>query len=187
MSARPYHHGDLPRALVEAALELIDEAGPSAVSLREVARRAGVSHAAPAHHFKDKAGLLTAVATEGYQRIAAALGDAAAGTGDFREVGVAYVRFARTNRAYFEVMFRPELFHVDDPALVEARAAASATLYGPAAELAGDESGVLAGIAAWSLVHGFATLWLNGNLDHVVEGDPEDVARAITRALTMQL
>lgn len=184
---RPYHHGDLPRALLAAAVEVIDEVGPGALSLREVARRAGVSHAAPAHHFGDKAGLLTAVATEGYRLVRRALADAAQRTGDFREVGVAYVTFARTHRAYFEVMYRPELYHADDPALVEAREAASTTLYGPTTELTGDEaSGVLAGIAAWSLVHGFATLWLNGNLDRVVRGDPEDAARAVTRFLALR-
>ena len=71
---RPYHHGDLPRALLEAALQAIVEVGPAAVSLRDLARRTGVSHAAPAHHFGDKAGLLTAVATDGFRRLAATLG-----------------------------------------------------------------------------------------------------------------
>jgi AcrR family transcriptional regulator len=184
---RPYHHGDLPRALLAAAIEVIDEVGPGALSLREVARRAGVSHAAPAHHFGDKAGLLTAVATEGYRLVRAALADAARQTGDFREVGVAYVTFARTHRAHFEVMYRPELYHAGDPALVEARDAASATLYGPTTELTGEPSqGTLAGVAAWSLMHGFATLWLNGNLDHVVPGEPEEAARAVTRFLSVR-
>jgi AcrR family transcriptional regulator len=184
---RPYHHGDLPRALLAAAIEVIEEVGPGALSLREVARRAGVSHAAPAHHFGDKAGLLTAVAIEGYRLVRQALVDAAQQTGDFREVGVAYVTFARTHRAHFEVMYRPELYHADDPVLVEAREAASATLYGPTTELTGEAaSGALAGVAAWSLVHGFATLWLNGNLDHVVQGEPEDAARAVTRFLALR-
>ena len=183
---RPYHHGDLPRALLATAIDVIEEVGPGALSLREVARRAGVSHAAPAHHFGDKAGLLTAVATEGYRLVRQALIDAAEKTGDFREVGVAYVTFARTHRAHFDVMYRPELYHADDPVLTEAREAASATLYGPATELTGEAaSGALAGVAAWSLMHGFATLWLNGNLDHIVQGDPEDAARAVTRFLAL--
>ena len=182
---RPYHHGDLPRALVGAAVELIEEVGPSALSLREVARRAGVSHGAPAHHFGDKAGLLTAVATEGYDLAAQALADALAETGDFREVGVAYVRFALEHRAHFEVMYRPELYRDDDPALVAARDRAAATLYGPSTELTGDEAtGVSGGIAAWSLVHGFATLWLSGNLERVVAGDPIDAARDVTTFLS---
>jgi hypothetical protein len=115
-----------------------------------------------------------------------ALADTAQRSGDFREVGVAYVTFARTHRAHFEVMYRPELYHADDPALVEARQAASATLYGPATDLTGSpSSGALAGVAAWSLMHGFATLWLNGNLDHIVHGEPEDIARSITRFLSL--
>src|SRR6186713_342124 len=84
--ARPYHHGDLPRALLEAAVEAIAEVGPAAVSLRDLARRAGVSHAAPAHHFGDKAGLLTALAIEGFELLTAELTRAGS---DFRDVAVA--------------------------------------------------------------------------------------------------
>ena len=134
--ARPYHHGDLPRALLDAAVQAIAEVGPAAVSLRDLARRTGVSHAAPAHHFGDKAGLLTAVATDGFRRLAATLRETYQATGSFLEVGVAYVRFAVTHRAHFEVMFRPELYHTDDPELVRARDAARALLYPPAAEAA---------------------------------------------------
>jgi AcrR family transcriptional regulator len=185
-ASRPYHHGDLPRALVSAAVELIDEVGPAAVSLREVARRAGVSHAAPAHHFRDKAGLLSAVAAEGYELLATTLGEVYEQTGDFREVGVAYVRFALSHRAHFEVMFRPELYRADDPTVVAARERSAAMLYGPPAELTGDgEGGVHAAVAAWSLVHGFATLWLNGNLERAVRGDPEEAARAVTGFLAL--
>src|SRR5215212_10166673 len=132
--ARPYHHGDLRRALLKAALQAIAEVGPAAVSLRDLARRTGVSHAAPAHHFGDKAGLLTAVATDGFRRLAATLRDTYEATGSFLEVGVAYVGFAVTHRAHFEVMFRPELYHPDDPELVRARDAARALLDPPAAE-----------------------------------------------------
>lgn len=77
MSSRStYHHGDLRQAVLSAALDVIATEGPSALSLRDLARRAGVSHAAPAHHFKDRAGLLTAVATEGFDLLAAALAQA---------------------------------------------------------------------------------------------------------------
>ena len=86
--ARPYHHGDLPRVLLDAAVQAILEVGPAAVSLRDLARRTGVSHAAPAHHFGDKAGLLTAVAADGFRRLAATLGEAYEATGSFLEVGV---------------------------------------------------------------------------------------------------
>src|SRR5918995_2060808 len=98
-AARPYHHGDLPRVLLEAAVEAIDESGPAALSLRDLARRAGVSHAAPAHHFGDKAGLLTALAIEGFNRLADALDASREATGSLLESGVTYVRFAADNRA----------------------------------------------------------------------------------------
>src|SRR2546423_2801057 len=106
-----YHHGDLRRTLLAAAVEAIAEHGPAAISLRDLARRADVSHAAPAHHFGDKAGLLTAIAAEGYLLLAAALHDAAARTGSFLEVGVAYVGFAVDQPAHFAVMYRPDLYH----------------------------------------------------------------------------
>ena len=183
--ARPYHHGDLPRALLEAAVEAIEEVGPAALSLRDLARRAGVSHAAPAHHFGDKAGLLTAVAADGFRRLAATLGEAYRATGSFLEVGVAYVRFAVTHRAHFEVMFRPELYRTEDPELVQAQDAARAMLYPPAAEVTDSPDGddVRAGVAAWSLVHGLATLWLNQNLPPQLGDDPEQIAREVARYL----
>ena len=80
-----YHHGDLRRTLLVAAAAAIDESGPAALSLRDLARRAGVSHAAPAHHFTDKAGLLTALAAEGFDLLAAALNATRAETGSFLE------------------------------------------------------------------------------------------------------
>jgi AcrR family transcriptional regulator len=184
--ARPYHHGDLPRALLEAAVQAIAETGPAAVSLRDLARRTGVSHAAPAHHFGDKAGLLTAVAADGFRRLAATLRETYQATGSFLEVGVAYVRFAVTHRAHFEVMFRPELYHSDDPEFVRAREQARALLYPPAAEAANrpDSGGdARAGVAAWSLVHGLATLWLNQNLPPQLGDDPEQITREVARYL----
>src|SRR5215208_4481064 len=184
--ARPYHHGDLPRVLLDAAIQAIAEVGPAAVSLRELARRAGVSHAAPAYHFGDKAGLLTAVAADGFERLAATLREAYQTTGSFLEVGVAYVRFAVTHRAHFEVMFRPELYRPDDPDLVRARDAARALLYPPAAEAATspDAGGdVRAAVAAWSLVHGLATLWLNHNLPPQLGDDPEQITREVASYL----
>jgi AcrR family transcriptional regulator len=182
---RPYHHGDLPRVLLEAAVQAIDEVGPAAVSLRDLARRAGVSHAAPAHHFGDKAGLLTALAADGFRRLAATLRRAYQETSSFLEVGVAYVGFAVTHRAHFEVMFRPELYRTDDPELVRAREQARSMLYPPAAGLAGEPGGdaTAAGVAAWSLVHGLATLWLNHNLPPELGDDPERLTREVARHL----
>lgn len=172
-----YHHGNLRRAIIDAALEAIDESGPAGWSLRGLARRAGVSHAAPAHHFGDKAGLLTAVAAEGFGLFAEAL--ARAGE-DFLEVGVAYVRFAVDHRAYFEVMFRPELYRTDDPEVGAARARADDILVRGARPYAPSRSDDhTMAIAAWSIAHGFAGLWLSGALPDDIGGTPESAARPV--------
>jgi len=178
----PYHHGHLRETLLDTAIEAIRASGPTGWSLRDLARRAGVSHAAPAHHFGDKRGLLTALAAEGYRLLAGGLEQAWADTGSFLEVGVAYVRFALGNRPYFEVMYRPELLDASDPALADARASARRLLYGPLeAVAAGDPTFDRddAAMAAWSLVHGLATLWLTGNLPALAGADPEAAARRI--------
>ena len=175
-AARPYHHGDLRRALLRAAVETIGDGGPAAMSLRAVARRAGVSHAAAAYHFGDKAGLLTAVAIEGYQLLAGELEQAWATHQAYAEVGVAYVRFAVRHRAHFEVMYQPELYRADDPEVLAARAATAVRLYGTARP---DPGQLAVGTAAWSLMHGLAMLWLDGNLPPQVGSDPEAVARTI--------
>ena len=107
--ARPYHHGDLSRALVDAARRILEKDGPAALSLRAVAREAGVSPAAPYHHFKDKGELLEAVAHEGWVALDAALTDARVKAPDSQErmtgLGVAYVCFARDNPALYRVMY----------------------------------------------------------------------------------
>ncbi|WP_030155391.1 TetR/AcrR family transcriptional regulator [Glycomyces sp. NRRL B-16210] len=180
-----YHHGDLRRALIDAAVEAVGEAGPSALSLRAVAKRAGVSHAAPAHHFGDKAGLLTAVAAEGFDRFADALDLAWKDTGDFIDVGAAYVRFAIDHRPYFETMFRPELLHGDDPELRRASDRAAAALHrGSGVPEPGESPGFNAGaLASWSLVHGFAELLMAGNFPPAVRADPEAALREVARHL----
>jgi len=179
---RPYHHGDLRAALLRAAVEAIGQAGPAAMSLRAVARRAGVSHAAAAYHFGDKAGLLTAVAAQGYRMLTEELqGARDAGLG-FLEVGVAYVRFAVRHRAHFEVMYRPELYRPDDAEVRQARAVAAVLLYGTDRPDAGR---LAAGAAAWSLVHGIATLWLNGNLPGQLGDDPEEITRLVAPYLNV--
>jgi AcrR family transcriptional regulator len=178
-SHRPYHHGDLRATLLRAAIDTIAEGGPAALSLRRVARRAGVSHTAAAYHFGDKAGLLTAVAVEGYRRFGVELAAAHRG-GGFLDVGVAYVNFAVTNRAYFEVMFRPELHHRDDDELREARARTAEILYGTKAPTT-DE--LADGVAAWAIVHGLATLWLDDNLPAQLGDDPTTVTRLVASRL----
>lgn len=180
---RPYHHGDLRRAILTAALDVIAADGPAALSLRDLARRAGVSHAAPAHHFKDRTGLLTAIAAEGFGLLAGAVGEAA----DLKDAGVRYVRFAREHPAHFQVMFAPELLRDGDLELTTARALATDALRHAVSAVPPEGRGPddrLAGVAAWSLAHGFATLLLGHNLDGAVgEQDPEEVFRALAGML----
>ncbi len=172
-----YHHGDLRRAVLDAAVEVITADGPSAISLRDLARRAGVSHTAPAHHFGDKAGLLTAIAVEGNEILAAALSDALEWQSPRRallEFGVRYVEFADAHPAHFEVMYRPDLYHRDDPTLLRARRRTAELLRAGVAARPGASPGdtVLGAVAAWSTAHGFATLWRTGNLRGWVRDDP---------------
>lgn len=130
---RPYHHGDLPRALREAALQLIEERGTASLTLSEVARRVGVSHAAPYRHYADKAALLTALSAEGAHLLADQVGAALASAGTdprarFLDAGYAYVRFAVDNPAYFQAMFASECDR-EDPAAVAARERSLGLLY----------------------------------------------------------
>ena len=107
--ARPYHHGDLSRALVEAARRILEAEGPAALSLRAVAREAGVSPAAPYHHFKDKCELIDAVAQQGWEALGEAIGEARRNAPSPRaalgEIGSAYVKFARQNPALYRIMY----------------------------------------------------------------------------------
>lgn len=119
-----YHHGDLPNALRRAAVEVIDERGLGAFSLREVARRAGVSHTAPAHHFGDMRGLLTSVAAEGFDALYHSMAAATTGIDDpierLARLAEAYVELARSNRAHCDVMFRMDVVDPDDVTLLTA-------------------------------------------------------------------
>jgi AcrR family transcriptional regulator len=181
-ATRTYHHGDLRRAILSAALEVIRSDGVAAISLRDLARRADVSHTAPAHHFKDKAGLLTAIATEGFELLAAALTTVPTGTAHrLREMGARYVEFALEHPAHFEVMFRPQLLHGDDPQLTAAKERALRALHSGVEDLPAarrDPDVQRAGLAAWSLAHGFATLQLSGSLP-APDDDPAETFRAL--------
>jgi AcrR family transcriptional regulator len=173
-----YYDGDLRRDLLAAALELIGREGPSAVSLRSLARRLGVSHAAPANHFPDKAALFTAIAVEGFELLGAAMRDAVAQAGPeatagqrFGALGRAYTGFAVTHPAHFAVMWQGDLLHNDDPALAAAGDATYALLMAGVRDVqdegwaAGTDPQTVAYLA-WSVVHGLAALWLGGALDH---------------------
>ncbi|WP_435059897.1 TetR/AcrR family transcriptional regulator [Streptomyces sp. bgisy060] len=179
-SRSSYHHGDLRQAVLAAALDVIATEGPGALSLRDLARRAGVSHAAPAHHFKDRTGLLTAIAAQGYGLLAETL----AGTTELSERGVRYVRFAAAHPAHFQVMFQPGLLRADDPDLLAAKERAAAELRAGVAGLEGVPDARTAGIAAWSLAHGFATLLLTHNVDAALgDRNPEEYFRALAGLL----
>ncbi|MBA4793458.1 TetR/AcrR family transcriptional regulator [Phenylobacterium sp.] len=164
---RPYHHGDLRRALVEAACRLLETEGPGALSLRAVAREAGVSPAAPYHHFKDKSELLDAVAHEGWEKLDAAF-EAVRRSGIapghlVRELGVAYVCFAREHPALYRVMYDCSRDKADMPAHVHeneesAYRRVKETLISAGADPA-DEVGLeLATIACWCAGHGLAEM-----------------------------
>lgn len=174
-----YHHGDLRRAIVDAALEAIDQHGVDGWSMRELARRAGVSHAAPAHHFGDRTGLLTAIAADGFRLLADAL---EAGAEDFLETGLAYVSFAVAHPVHFQVMFQPGLYRADDPALREAEERAAAVLAEGARRVAGDDRS--AALAGWSIAHGFASLWLSGAMRFPAGTDPAEAARPVLSRLS---
>ncbi|MFV2021974.1 TetR/AcrR family transcriptional regulator [Micromonospora sp. LOL_023] len=178
---QPYHHGDLRRALLDAASATIAESGPAALSLRDLARRVGVSHAAPAHHFGDKTGLLTAIAVEGLGLLAEEIEGAG---GDILAAGRAYVRFAVTHRAHFEVMFQPSLLHFDAPEVVAARQRAGQALRDSLADprVPPDDQDN-AQLAAWSIVHGFATLWLAGALPATLGDDATAAVHPVIRLL----
>jgi AcrR family transcriptional regulator len=183
-----YHHGALREALLKATLELIETEGIGAVSLRQVARTAGVSPGAPYHHFPDRAALLTALADKGFRLLADTLTEAhekaATPTEALEAILNAYVEFARENPAYFRLMFRPELTQPHKSATgVEAGEAAFAVLENTVAECVPvAERGVVA-IAMWSLVHGYASLWLDGQLDHRV-ADPAALYRRVAALVT---
>lgn len=166
-----YHHGDLRTALIDAAARMAAEQGPAAVTLREVARRAGVSQAAPYHHFADKAALLAGVADEGFRLFDAHQAAALAQAPDdpverLAGLGVSYLRFALAYPHYFQVMFRPSLVATTRTPEFEAlalgtfeRLVATTT----AARIASgqrDADPYPAALAMWAIPHGLAGLVL---------------------------
>ena len=164
---RPYHHGDLRRALVDAARRILENEGPSALSLRAVAREAGVSPAAPYHHFKDKGELLDAVAHVGWDALGEAMTAANARTTDISarmtEIGVAYVQFSQNHPALYRVMYDcsrdkemlPEgLQDNEDSAYCQVRDTFRAVAGAEVAEIDIE----LATIAAWCAAHGLAEM-----------------------------
>ena len=162
---RPYHHGDLRRALVEAGRRLLEAEGGADLSLRAVAREAGVSPAAPYHHFRDKSELLDALAFEGWDQLAeqmrAALAEAAPGRDRLVTLGVAYVRFSRMNPAIYRVMFNCSQSHETMPEKLRDEGAyrlVCDTLVESGIDPR-DEVGLeLAAVAIWCAAHGVAEM-----------------------------
>lgn len=183
-SRAQYHHGDLRSVILTQAARLVADHGADRVSLRHLAREAGVSHAAPAHHFVDRRGLFTALAAEGFRMLAAALAGARP---DFLQSALAYVTFALGHPGHYAVMFERSLIDPADPELATAQAAAGTELAKGVASLRDsrsetDPSG--AELAAWSLVHGFSMLWLNHALPPTVTAtDPLAAAERIAKML----
>lgn len=157
-----YHHGDLKKALLAAALDIVESSGVEALTLRAVAAKLGVSHAAPVYHFRTKADLVSALAEQGFQLFADALEASAEGPDEGRllRVGRAYLSFARQHPNHYRVMFGPELVGLVVPSA--GFSAASERALSVLRLSAGDppEAGWLGerALFAWSLVHGLVTL-----------------------------
>lgn len=192
--ARAYHHGDLRRSLIGAAREMLREGDLAGLTLRKVAARAGVSHAAPYHHFRSKEALLAAVAEEGFGALRSALDRACPNRAmrpadRLQALGRAYVQFAVDHPASFHVMFQAERAVGTYPALDAARRAALLPVLDATALLCNrprrHPDVQEAGLMEWALMHGLAVLWIAGPLESVHEGvRPADLAeRWITRFL----
>lgn len=172
-SGGPYHHGNLRAALTAAALEMLETTKATGLSLREVARRAGVSHNAPYHHFQDRADLLAAAGEEAMRRFLAAQRHAYDAAPDPREalvaMGVAYVEWAVAHPGAFGVIYDPEICHPDSPSPAMAPLIAeNERLLHEATAAAFPEAGEARGhaleAALWATVHGLADLVVAGHL-----------------------
>jgi AcrR family transcriptional regulator len=192
-----YHHGDLHDALLKAAETVLERDGVQGLTLRAAAREAGVSHAAPTHHFGDMTGLLSELAAVGFRRFGAALREAASKrtTAHARldAMGVAYVTFARSYPGLFMLMFRSERLDFERPALRDAMTESNAALatgvgahlgeaVAPARLTLGQAAEM---VRAWSIVHGFAVLLLDHRLDRFLplspNGNPDGLLDAVLR------
>ncbi|MHC2461347.1 AcrR family transcriptional regulator [Bradyrhizobium embrapense] len=181
----PYHHGDLHEALLRAAERVLERDGLAGLTLRAVAREAGVSHAAPTHHFGDLTGLLSELAAIGFRQFGQAMAAADASAATPPEKGVAsaraYVAYAQAHPGMYGLMFRSERLDHARPSLHEASEASFAGLTrGVAAsrheqiskeQLTLDQAAAIA--SAWSLVHGFTMLLLDGRLKTILDRAPE--------------
>jgi AcrR family transcriptional regulator len=180
-----YHHGALHEALLKAAEKVLERDGLPGLTLRAVAREAGVSHAAPTHHFGDLTGLVSELAAIGFRQFNAAMAAAdASGPSPLDKAmarAKAYVAYARTHPGMYGLMFRTERLDMTRPSLHEAASASFAGLAGSigasrheqisAEALSLDQAAAIA--RAWSLVHGFTMLLLDGRLTDILHRLPK--------------
>lgn len=189
--ARAYHHGDLRKALLAAGEAELAEKGVEGFTLRGCAKRAGVSHAAPAHHFKDANALLTALATEGFRRFIEAMRrrrEAATTPQDrLTAIGLGYVDFARANPALFRLMFSSSRPDCTDAALERSSREAFGVLLEGVGAVRGvdpmtDRAAMTDVAAAWAMVHGIAELLLSDRMPFIAAisgSDPDIVLRQL--------
>lgn len=186
MSEKPYHHGDLRTALLAAAEKELTEKGVEGFSLRSVAKRAGVSHAAPAHHFRDTVGLLTALATEGFTRFQDTLDAREVGAADDRDravrAGLGYLEFALARPALFRLIFSSARPDFAAPDLLAAANRAYDHLVGLVATLGGGETDV---IALWATSHGIADLSA-GQKMRTLQGKSPEEREAMIRSVLLR-
>jgi AcrR family transcriptional regulator len=200
MTKHQYHHGDLRRALLKAAERLVIREGPAQVSIRAIAREAGVSHAAPYHHFADRgiAGRGGGSLRQAPDRDGGCGGGPAAPLSRLQDAGNAYVRFAVANHEIYRLMFSGLLAdrsrYPDLEASTEAAFGVLLALLGDQGRAKGREArpgaDTLPAVAAatWSLVHGLAFLLIDGLLaDEMASEGPEEIARQVTRVLGVGL
>ncbi|MEN8196098.1 MAG: TetR/AcrR family transcriptional regulator [Pseudomonadota bacterium] len=187
---RGYHHGNLAEALVQAALDLIAQFGPAGFTFADVTRAVGVSPAAPYRHFRDRDALMAGIARRGFERFVTSLARAwNEGRPDplsaFKNVGQAYLAFARTEPAYYAAMFEArlppdasrELAHAADQAFAVLRRASEALI----AELPQDKRppALMMSLHVWALSHGIASLFARGDeARRKVPMRPEDLLEA---------
>lgn len=181
--SRTYHHGDLRAACLRAAMDLLKEEGEATISLRAVARRVGVSANAPYRHFEDKNALLAALATKGFHDLRQSMfeADATAAAGEeLIALGQSYVRYALEHPRLFRLMFG----HPCSRYSPEARAAADeskSVLMARVAKMVPEGERELFALGSWSLVHGLASLILDGKLDAVISDQVDDLVRNTVR------
>jgi AcrR family transcriptional regulator len=186
---RPYHHGDLRRALIAAARQIVEEEGTAALSLRAVAREAGVSAAAPYHHFKDKAELMDALADRGWWALDGIIADARAKARDAKQaiidIGVAYVAFAQRNPRLYRLMYETSRKRTDLPEQAKGDGGSYDHLRCALIEAGADRSDQLdlqlCTIAAWCAAHGLAELASFKQFDALKTqmGGEEDFVRGV--------